>query len=69
MDFIAECEARWKTQSATLTEAQTAWLTWAKQIAQTLSPFSTGYPDPTIDGAFDPTTIPFGGPYPPPRAI
>ena len=31
------------------------------------SPFTVGYPDPAIDGAFDPTLIPFGGPYPPTR--
>ena len=62
--FIAECESRWKNQSGAPTAEQIAWLTWARQIAGAISPFSAGYPDPTNDGTFDAASIPLGGPYP-----
>jgi hypothetical protein len=67
MQFIDACEAKWKTASGALTTEQSDWLTWAKETATATSPFSVGYPDPSNDGAFDPTSVPFGGPYPPTR--
>jgi hypothetical protein len=53
-----------QTPGSELTPEQSAWLAWATGIAETLSPFSAGYPDPLKHGAFDPAAIPFGGPYP-----
>ena len=64
LGFIDACEARWKSQSATPTAERIGWLTWAREIASAMSPFPVGYPDPANDGGFDPTSIPFGGPYP-----
>lgn len=64
LDFLRTCQTQWKNQSGTLTPEQTRWLTWANEIAVAMSPFSAGYPDATNDGAFDPTSIPPGGPYP-----
>lgn len=59
LEFIENCEKRWREkQSELLTSEQADWLKWARQVAATLSPF-----DPTKDGVFDPTVIPFGGPY------
>lgn len=63
-EFISECERRWKSLSSELNPEQAAWLAWSKEIATGMSPFTAGYPDPSDHGAFDPTTIPFGGPYP-----
>ena len=51
-------------QEEQLTPAQDEWLEWARTISQDLSPFDCGYPDPARDGACDPDSIPFGGPYP-----
>ncbi len=67
LQFIDECGRRWKTQSPELSSDQTAWMTWAREIAAAKSPFTVGYPDPAIDGTFDPAAVPFGGPYPPTR--
>lgn len=67
LNFIEDCEMRWKSQSPELSSKQRTWLTWARKIATAISPYSAGYPDPAIDGAFDPNSIPFGGPYPPVR--
>jgi hypothetical protein len=64
LQFIDECEQRWRNSSAALSAEQEAWLAWARHIASTLSPFEAGYPDPTRDGGFDATTVLFGGPYP-----
>lgn len=65
VDFIAECERRWRnTQEGKLMDEQESWLSWAREMAQSSSPFEIGYPQPSIDGAFDPTEVPFGGPYP-----
>jgi len=63
-DFVEECERRWKSPSGELNPDQASWLAWAKEIAAGMSPFTAGYPDPLKHGAFDPSTIPFGGPYP-----
>lgn len=64
-EFISECERRWlENQNGTLSPEQTKWLAWAQDTAKALSPFETGYPDPALDGEFDPTAVPFGGPYP-----
>ncbi|MGP8201614.1 MAG: hypothetical protein ACLQU4_19160 [Limisphaerales bacterium] len=63
-DFTDECERRWKSSSGELNPEQSAWLAWAREIARAQSPFSVGYPDPSKHGAFDPSTIPVGGPYP-----
>jgi signal recognition particle subunit SEC65 len=63
-DFIEECERRWKSPTGELNSEQAAWLAWAGEIATCMSPFTVGYPDPSKHGAFDQSTIPFGGPYP-----
>jgi hypothetical protein len=60
-EFITACEIRWQPEP---TQAQNEWLQWAREKAKALSPFETGYPDPAKDGAFNPATVPFGGPYP-----
>lgn len=63
--FIAECDRRWRNaQAGALTTEQEKWITWAREEASNLSPFEAGYPDPALDGAFDPESVPFGGPYP-----
>jgi len=63
--FITACEQRWKAQqSDTLTHKQEKWLRWARETAKELSPFESSYPNPSQDGAFDPSSVPFGGPYP-----
>lgn len=65
MEFIDACEQTWKkNQSDSLTEEQQRWLAWAERQARTRLPFDVGYPDPAIDGPFDPATVPAGGPYP-----
>ncbi len=64
-EFIAACEQRWRgDQSGEITAEQQAWLTWARENANAMSPFEMGYPDPAKDGAFDPALVPLGGPYP-----
>jgi hypothetical protein len=64
-DFISACEQRWQNEQPDgLKPEQTSWLAWARETAGTLSPFAAGYPDPATDGAFDPSSIPPGGPYP-----
>lgn len=62
--FVAECEQRWLDQSGGLDPAQQAWLAWAKGQILNMCPFESNYPDPARDGAFDPSSIPIGGPYP-----
>ena len=69
LQFVEDCERHWKSQSPQLTPEQLSWLSWARETAGTTSPSSTGYPDPTKDGAFDPASIPFGGPYPSTRDL
>ena len=65
MDFINECEQRWRGNPAVeLSAEQQAWLVWARENAKAMSPFESGYPDPAKDGPFDPAAVPFGGPYP-----
>jgi hypothetical protein len=65
MGFINECEQRWRSiPPGGLTAEQQAWLIWARESADAMSPFESGYPDPAKDGAFDPAAVPFGGSYP-----
>jgi hypothetical protein len=65
LDFIDECEQRWRgNQTGELTTEQLAWLAWARESAEAMSPLETGYPDAARDGPFDPAEVPFGGPYP-----
>ncbi len=64
IEFISECERRWLDAQEALSAEQERWLAWARETAEALSPFETGYPEPEVDGAFDPAEIPFGGPYP-----
>ncbi|MEZ5277082.1 MAG: hypothetical protein R3F07_11930 [Opitutaceae bacterium] len=64
-EFVTVCEQRWlDTQANELNAEQAKWLSWARETAKATAPFESGYPDPLIDGQFDPTTVPFGGPYP-----
>jgi hypothetical protein len=70
MAFINECEQRWLSiPPGELTAEQLAWLIWARESADAMSPFESGYPDPADDGAFDPVAVPAGGPYPPKRSF
>jgi len=65
-DFIGECERRWSAAHADgqLTAEQKNWTEWARDVAKSVSPFETGYPNPVKDAGFDPAKVPFGGPYP-----
>ncbi len=64
-EFIDEAERAWR-EAATegLTAEQEEWLAWARTNAQRMCPFAAGYPDPAVDGAFEASAVPFGGPYP-----
>jgi len=63
--FIDHCESRWReTAGGQVTPDQIDWLQWARAEMVRLNPFAKGYPDPAIDGGFDPKSIPVGGPYP-----
>jgi len=63
--FIARCELRWReAASGQLSPDQTDWLNWARSEMASLDPFAKGFPDPSIDGRFDPSSVPLGGPYP-----
>ncbi len=63
--FVETCEARWRhLGGGELSKAQSEWLTWARTHAANMEPFAEGYPDPTIDGALEKSTVPMGGPYP-----
>lgn len=68
--FIRDCEQRWRQeQDGGLIPEQEAWLAWAREAAQEMSPFEAGYPDPAHDGAFESAEIPVGGPYPEHREL
>jgi len=67
LEFVSECEARWRGQGPVLSPSQEDWLTWARAAADAWSPWTTGYPDPARDGAFSSEAVAFGGPYPPVR--
>jgi hypothetical protein len=69
LEFVEQCELHWKNQSQQLTPEQLEWLAWAKQTAGTASTFPADFPDPTKDGGFEPSSIPFGGPYPVSRKL
>jgi len=69
LEFVEQCERHWKSESKQLTPEQLDWLTWAKQAAKTASTFPADFPDPAKDGGFDPSSIPFGGPYPTSRNL
>lgn len=62
--FILECERRWFDAQEALSAEQAGWLAWARETSEALSPFAAGYPEPLVDGAFDPAEVSFGGPYP-----
>jgi hypothetical protein len=65
MIFLDACEDRWRTLAGgELTQAQAEWLAWARREAEGQFPFAVGYPDPSLDGAFDASAVPVGGPYP-----
>lgn len=67
-DFVDCCEKNWRSaQAETLTDEQQAWLLWAREQAEALSPFQMSYPDPALDGDFDPESVPYGDPIPPTR--
>jgi len=65
LDFAAACEEQWMTaQSGRLDPDQASWLKWARETALEIAPSSFGYPDPSADGPFILSSVPFGGPYP-----
>ncbi|MEX0331496.1 MAG: hypothetical protein AB3N64_08755 [Puniceicoccaceae bacterium] len=61
MRFAQEVEDRW---SPDITEERYQWLFWARNVACKMDPLLCCYPDPEIDGGFDPDAIEMGGPYP-----
>lgn len=64
-EFITACEDRWREQQeGVLQSEQVEWITWARNAAAAVSPFESGYPDARQDGPFNPSEVPFGGPYP-----
>jgi len=69
LEFVEQCERHWKSETKQLTPEQVDWLAWAKQAAGTASTFPADFPDPAKDGGFDPSSIPFGGPYPTSRNL
>ncbi|HTV63630.1 MAG TPA: hypothetical protein VMH30_13775 [Verrucomicrobiae bacterium] len=69
LEFVEQCERHWKSEAKQLTPEQLDWLAWAKQAAGTASTFPADFPDPAKDGGFDPSSIPFGGPYPTSRNL
>jgi hypothetical protein len=64
LEFIDECEKRWRALSDSLSPEQIQWLAWARAEVRGISPFEAGYPSPADDGAFDAAQVPLGGPYP-----
>jgi len=63
--FIDACEQRWRrANGGELSRAHSDWLTWARAEAEKMEPFKMGYPDPALDGGFEPGAVPVGGPYP-----
>lgn len=69
-EFIDEAERRWREASPEgLTSEQDEWLAWAREKSQGMCPFASGYPDPAVDGTFDPSAVTFGGPYPATRSF
>lgn len=67
LDYVSACELHWTNEAGkqkALTDSQRKWLAWARTEIQAMPPDASGYPDSERDGAFDPTQIPFGGPYP-----
>ena len=69
LSFVEECRKQWIDSSGSLTTQQEAWLAWAREEADEMSPFKMGYPDLELDGLFDPKAVPFGGPYPGSREL
>jgi hypothetical protein len=53
-EFIQQCARQWNN-SPTL--EQKAWLNWAEEALQELSPFAAGYPNPKKHGPLDEYTI------------
>jgi hypothetical protein len=68
-EFIAGCERMWNETSGSLSKEQETWLSWARRQANALSPLAMGYPQPERDGAIDPASVTFGGPYPETRLL
>jgi hypothetical protein len=65
LSFVEACELRWRDSSAgKMSKAQSAWLRWARQCAENMSPFAADYPDPASDGPFDASSIALGDDYP-----
>jgi len=68
-EFIATCTQRWEADSIGLNSERKEWIDWAHSEARGISPLEEGYPDPTLDGPFNPDAIPLGGPYPSERKV
>lgn len=65
LDFAEAVERKWNAANPDgLTESQIAWLEWARQKAESISPIAGEYPNPDIDGPFDYRAVPVGGPFP-----
>lgn len=61
--YVQFCEERWRREGGgTLSKEQTDWLSWARGSAAKMEP--KGYPNPLLDGGFDASAVPVGGPYP-----
>jgi len=68
-DYIQSCEDRWRLDHECLTPDEEAWLNWARQSTATFPVADFAYPDPALDGVFDPSSVLLGGPYPKNREI
>ena len=66
--FIQSCEERWRHEGGgKLSTEQNEWLCWARIAAE--KRVTKGYPDPSLDGNFDASAVPVGGPYPETRKL
>jgi hypothetical protein len=63
--FVDACEEQWRREGGgILSKDQADWLSWARSEAGKMGPFAKGYPSPSLDGAFEASAVPVGGPYP-----
>jgi hypothetical protein len=68
--FVNAVEKRWRGETTgALTPAQEQWLSWARDEAEKLAPWSDKYPDAESARICDPKTIAIGGPYPEMRKL
>jgi hypothetical protein len=63
--YVHFCEERWRREGGgTLSKEQADWLSWSRGSAEIMGLFAKGYPAPSLDGGFEASAVPVGGPYP-----